>query len=327
LKALVSSRGTMPQHSPNPTRCYFSHQFDSSRWSSVSSRDGDIIVATSPKCGTTWTLRIISVLIHGERLPGPLTAVGPWIDQRFTPTPLEVRAARVAAQPHRRSLKSHLPCDALPYDPKVKYICVGRDGRDVALSVHNHYSGFTDATIGRLNSPPGAFKERFEHAPADVHVLLKDWLTRGNANFPWETQGYPGLSHFRQVQTFWDYRDLSNVYLTHYKDSKSDLAAEVQRIAVFIQVAPTPALIRLVETTGSFEAMKREAAEVSPELGQILEGDAERFFHKGVSEGWKEIISSEELELDDAAVRRTLSPDCARWLETGRAAMTCSRSH
>src|SRR5579863_3035709 len=124
----------MQERDSKPTRHYFSHQFDSSRWSSIPLRDGDIIVATSPKSGTTWTQRIISILIHGEHLPEPLTALCPWIDQRFSPIPLDVLAARVAAQTHRRSLKSHLPFDALPYDPNVKYICVGRDGRDVALS-------------------------------------------------------------------------------------------------------------------------------------------------------------------------------------------------
>ena len=79
----------MPQRDPNPTRRYFSHQFDSSRWSSVPLRTGDIIVATSPKSGTTWTQRIISVLIHGANLPEPFTVLCPWIDQRFTPIPLK----------------------------------------------------------------------------------------------------------------------------------------------------------------------------------------------------------------------------------------------
>src|SRR5271155_5122140 len=142
----------MPQRDPKPTRRYFSHHLDSSRWASVPLRAGDIIVATSPKSGTTWTQRIISVLIHGQHLPEPLFTLCPWIDARFFPISLDVLATRVAAQPYRRSLKSHLPFDALPYDTKVRYICVGRDGRDVALSLHNHYSGFTDQVIEWFNS-------------------------------------------------------------------------------------------------------------------------------------------------------------------------------
>jgi aryl sulfotransferase len=311
----------MPQRDPNPTLSYFSHILDSSRWASVPLRVGDIIVATSPKSGTTWTQRIISVLIHGEHLPEPLFTLCPWIEARFIPIPLEALAAQVAAQPHRRSFKSHLPFDALPYDPKVKYICVGRDGRDVALSVHNHFSGFTDEAIGTLNSPSGTFKERFERAPADVHAFLEGWLRRGNANFPWETEGYPVQSHFRQVQSFWDYRDLPNVYLSHYADLKTDLASEVRHIAEFIEIEPTSDRLRSVEKNCSFETMKHESDQISPDMGKILEGGAERFFYKGVSGRWKDVFTAEELELYEAAVNRTLSPSCARWLEHGRNAM------
>ncbi len=35
----------------------------------------------------------------------------------------------VEAQTHRRSLKTHLPVDALVYSSKAKYIYVARDGR------------------------------------------------------------------------------------------------------------------------------------------------------------------------------------------------------
>jgi len=306
----------------SPTRRYFSHHLDSSRWASVPMRSGDIIVATSPKSGTTWTQRIISVLIHGEHLPEPLFSLCPWIDARFFPIPIDVVAARLAAQSHRRSLKSHLPFDALPYDPEVKYICVGRDGRDVALSLHNHYSGFTDQVIEWLNSPPGTFNERFERAPADFHVFVKDWLTRGNPNYPWETQGYPTVSPFRQVQSFWDYRDLPNVYLTHYTDLKTDFVSEVRRIAEFVEIDPTPDRIRSVEEHCSFETMKRASGQISPDFEKIFEGGAKRFFHKGISGRWKDVFTLEELELYEVAVRRTLSPDCARWLEEGRRAQT-----
>lgn len=215
-----------------------------------------------------------------------------------------------------------MPFDAIPYSSKVKYICVGRDGRDVALSVHNHYSGFTDVAMGWLNSPEGTFEARFERAPSDIHIFMKDWLTRGNANFPWETQGYPGLSNLRQVQSFWEYRDLPNVYMTHYQDLKTDFASEVRRIAEFIDIKPTPDRIQLVEKYCSFEAMKRESAEFKPELRQILEGGAERFFNKGISGRWKDVFTPEELGLYESAVRRTLSADCARWLEEGRSALS-----
>ena len=49
----------------------------------------------------------------------------------------------IEAQEHQRFLKSHLPFDALPYDPAVRYVYVGRDTRDVFMSAFNHYSAYT----------------------------------------------------------------------------------------------------------------------------------------------------------------------------------------
>ena len=311
----------MPERDPKPPRRYFTHFLDSSRWSSIPLRAGDIIVSTSPKSGTTWMQRIVSVLIHGEHLPGALSEISPWIDLRPFPVPIDAIAARLAAQTFRRSMKAHLPFDALPYDREVKYICVGRDGRDVALSAHNHYVGFTDAAIEMPNSPAGLFPNRFERVPADIHAFIKEWLTRGNPQLPWETDGYPAMSHFRQIQSFWDFRDLPNVFMAHYHDLKTDFANEVRRIAKFLETDANDDLISLAERLCSFEAMKRDGDELMPMAVAILDGGAQRFFNKGLSGRWKDVFTADELALYDTAVRRSLAPDCARWLEQGRRAL------
>ena len=74
----------MPERDPNPTRRYFSHMLDSSRWSAIPLRGGDIIVSTSGKTGTTWVQRIVSVLIHGEHLPGALSEIHPGLTRDFS---------------------------------------------------------------------------------------------------------------------------------------------------------------------------------------------------------------------------------------------------
>jgi aryl sulfotransferase len=67
--------------------------------------------------------------------------------------------------------------------------------------------------------------------------------------------------------------------------------------------------------------MKRDGAELMPMAVAILDGGAQRFFNKGVSGRWKNVFTAEELALYDAAVRRSLTSDCARWLERGRRAL------
>ena len=219
-------------------------------------------------------------------------------------------------------MKAHLPFDALPYDREVKYICVGRDGRDVALSAHNHLVGFTDQAIEMANLPPGLFPDRFERVSADIHAYIKELLTRGNPHLPWETERLSAISHFTQIQSFWDFRDLPNVFMTHYDDLKTDFANEIRRIAKFLDLEANDELIRTAERLCSFEAMKRDGAELMPGAVRNFDGGAQRFFNKGVSGRWKDVFTADELKLYDAAVRRRLSPDCARWLEHGRRALT-----
>ena len=126
-------------------------------WDAVVHRPGDIVVSTSAKAGTTWMQRIVSLLIFGTGpLPDFLSRVSPWIDCRYT-EPLDDVVARIDAQEHRRFLKTHLPVDALPFREDVRYIVVGRDTRDVFMSLWNHYRNYTDEMYAATSAgdPPG----------------------------------------------------------------------------------------------------------------------------------------------------------------------------
>ena len=300
------------------SKIYFNYQLDSTLWQLVQLRRDDVIMASAPKVGSTWTLRIIATLIHGEALPAPLAQLSPWVDRRFLAGSPQTMGGALEAQTWQRSMRSHLPFDALPYDPCVRYICVGRDPRDVALSVHNHYGAFTDEAIEALNSPPGTFPVRFERAASDIHVFIRDWLSRGNPNLPWETEGFPSWSLFRQVRSFWDHRDLPNLLFVHYDDLKADLAGEAARIARFIGAKADHDRIATVEQTCNFEAMRQEGDAQNPALAALIRGGAQTFYNKGVSGRWKAVFTVDELALYEAASKRNLTPDAARWLEQGR---------
>ena len=75
----------------------------------------------------------------------------PWVD--FRPVPLEIVLKAIAAQTHRRFLKTHLPRGrAACFRRKAKYLYVVRDGRDVAWSMHNHHLGFTEQIYPMFNN-------------------------------------------------------------------------------------------------------------------------------------------------------------------------------
>ena len=48
---------------PQRTHRYKNMMVDSGRWDSFKPRDGDIIISTPPKAGTTWTQMICALLI------------------------------------------------------------------------------------------------------------------------------------------------------------------------------------------------------------------------------------------------------------------------
>lgn len=116
----------------HPLREYRTWSSDSRYWDGFAPRPDDIIIATAPKCGTTWMQQIVSSLVFQDAEVRALPSVSPWVEARFRFSADQVRDA-IAALPHRRFLKTHLPIDGLPLYDGVKYIFVARDGRDAAL--------------------------------------------------------------------------------------------------------------------------------------------------------------------------------------------------
>src|SRR5215472_10820024 len=103
----------MPTMLQAPTREYRTTVMDSRRWAGFAPRTDDIIVATYPTCGTTWTQRIVDLLTHQSPDKRRFMDASPWIDSIIF-GPVEAMFATIEAQSHRRCVKSHLPLDAFP---------------------------------------------------------------------------------------------------------------------------------------------------------------------------------------------------------------------
>src|ERR1700690_701421 len=101
---------------------YQSPDEDSGRWLGFPFRDGDIVISTRSKTGTTWVQMICALLIFGTpELPAPLAELSPWLDHLIEPR--DAVYARLAAQEgHRRFIKTHTPLDGIPVDPRATYL-------------------------------------------------------------------------------------------------------------------------------------------------------------------------------------------------------------
>jgi hypothetical protein len=72
---------------------YRSWLSDNLRWDALELRAGDIVICAPPKCGTTWTQRLVSLLVFdGPRLPAPLPLVSQWFDLTVQPVEKVVAA-------------------------------------------------------------------------------------------------------------------------------------------------------------------------------------------------------------------------------------------
>ena len=132
---------------------YQSYEEDSARWAGFPFRDGDIVISTRSKSGTTWMQMICALLVfQTPRLPAPLGELSPWLDWQTVPR--EELFARLAAQPHRRIIKSHTPLDGIPADPRATYIVVARHPLDMAVSLYHQGSNIDRARVRRLAGQP-----------------------------------------------------------------------------------------------------------------------------------------------------------------------------
>src|SRR5215470_7515095 len=127
---------------PRKTREMQTPFFDSTKWNDFPFRDDDIVIATFAKTGTTWMQQIVGQMLLGPDPDRCVLEASPWVD--FPALSKDETLAVLEAQTHRRFLKTHLPLDALVFSPKAKYLYIGRDGRDVLWSMHNHFVNMTD---------------------------------------------------------------------------------------------------------------------------------------------------------------------------------------
>jgi aryl sulfotransferase len=291
---------------------------DSRRWDHYRPRRGDVVIATHPKCGTTWMQQIVGLLIFGSPEPRPVTSLAPWIEGRFV-MPIEETVALIEAQTHRRFLKSHLPFDALPAFDEVSYIHVARAGLDVFMSWHNHslrYKrhelldkvGLADETIARPYLRP---KE-------DLREFFHDWL-EGRTDFD--------VSSFHAAEkSFWAARREPNVLLVHYNDLLADLDGEMRRIAAFLNIVTPEAVWPSLVQAARFDAMKRNGETLIPHAKIAWEGGHVGFLHAGSNQRWRDRLSDADIALYHERAKKDLPPALSRWLSAGRLASADPRT-
>jgi aryl sulfotransferase len=299
-----------------PTKVVRDWICDSRHWEGYRPRDGDVVIGTAAKAGTTWTQQIVNLLIFQSPEPRPLGELSPWLDCRFM-APIEAVLPMIEAQTHRRFLKSHLPLDALPLYDEVRYIHVARDGRDACMSFLNHFNSFVhealerfdaiglaDPTIGRpMPRPPATEREFFLY-----------WLADGGD----ERASMMASEFFHIERSYWAQRRRSNLLLVHYNDLKADLAGEMKRIAAFLDIDVAEHLWPSLVEAATFEAMKRDGGMLMAGAERGFKDGHQTFLHSGTNDRWRGHLTDVDLQAYRDAIEAALSPGLIAWLEGGR---------
>ncbi|WP_299033534.1 sulfotransferase domain-containing protein [uncultured Pseudokineococcus sp.] len=289
---------------PPPHR-YRSSDEDGARWGAVPLRPGDVVVSTRSKHGTTWVQAVCLHLLHGPGpLPSPLPVLAPWVDHLVEP--LEELAARLAAQEHRRVLKTHSPLDGVPLVEGVTYVVAARHPLDAAVSLFHQGANLDRAALARLTGAPPA--------PPRARPALEDWLARWVEDDPDPREALdslPGVAHHLR-----DARGRRggphDVVLVHYADLLADLPGQVRRLAEHLGLAASDERVAAVAAATTFAAMRGRADELAPDAGVLL--DRRAFFRGGRSGDGDRVAPSGVRERYAERARDLFPDDLSAWL-------------
>jgi aryl sulfotransferase len=282
-------------------REYRNAVMDNARWTGFAPRPGDIFVCTPSKCGTTWMQTIVANLLWPDgHFPGSIVnGICPWIEAKFMPA--EAMHAMLAAQTHRRAMKSHTPADGIPWFDDAKYITVARDGRDAFMSWCNHVARMKmTALLNEQADKDGV--ARIRTFDGDYAAYFRQWLEENN--------------FFEVVASYWARRGQPNLLFVHYNDLKRDLAGEMRRVADFLGIELAAADWPAVVERWTFERMRQADTQIG-QFDFAFEGGIEGFLFKGTNGRWRDVLGNAELAAYEKKLADTLPPDAVRWVEHG----------
>jgi aryl sulfotransferase len=297
-------------NSDRPLRAEWTIEADSRIWLDFPFREGDVIVASYHKAGTTVTQQIVSQLVFEGKEDLPIWRLSPWLDFRLAPK--AEMLAQLAAQTHRRCIKTHLPADALPLSSLASYVYVARDGRDVLWSFHYHLRNarddFNDLQWRSFDPQGTLLPGGYPPIPESPREFFLEWL---------RADGFPHGSFFTNVGSWWAVRDRPNVLLVHYRNLLADLRGQIVRIARFLGYAPDPAQLDTLVRQCGFDYMKSHAAAYTPMGGGIFKGGAASFFNQGSVGRWRGVLRASDIAEYERVCEARLGRECAHWLATG----------
>ncbi|MCG8423444.1 MAG: sulfotransferase domain-containing protein [Proteobacteria bacterium] len=187
-------------------------------------RPSDVIIATYPKCGTTWMQQIV----HGIRTGGSMnfndiTEVVPWFEIVHFMN-IDINAPQ-EAEP--RAFKTHVGWADAPKG--ARYIVVMRNPKDALLSFYHFLRGW---------------------------IFVPDSISVEQFAFDLYCKGGPFGRYWDHVRSWWEQRDQDNYFFVTFDEMKSDLAGVVRAISGFLHIELDDQTVANVVKQSSFGFMQ-----------------------------------------------------------------------
>ncbi|XP_042886970.1 sulfotransferase 1C4-like [Penaeus japonicus] len=246
-------------------------------------RASDVIVASYPKCGTTWMQEIVYMLTHNLEKTGAANEV---LETRFPYLEYPYPGIKsVAAKPGPRLIKTHLPLTLLPpsfENSNAKLIYITRNPRDTAVS-YFHFMRLLTAC-----SYQGSLSTFFK-------MFLSDTVMYS-----------PFFDH---VLGYWNCRKQSNILFVKYEDLLKEPVNVIKKIAEFLEVEVCDTDVVHIAHSTSFKSMSANASvnyEHWKDLG-FAHKDKGKFLRKGKVGDWQNHMTEGEVAAFEEWEKRHLA--------------------
>lgn len=248
----------------------------------MSARPSDVIVASYPKCGTTWTQEICYLILHGVDLQ---KANSKTLEERipFIEIP-PIGIKGIEKMPDPRLIKTHLPYDDLPLNfrkNKTKVVYIARNPKDTVVSFYHFlkmvgFFGYT-GTIDRF-----------------LDLLIDNKLIYGDM-----------VEHFLG---YWKRRNDGNVLFLTYEGLQKDFKGELRKIAKFLGKPLTEEQVDQVTDHCSFASMSKNPMTNYSQGGATVKGEGSQtsFMRKGKVGDWRNHFSPDMSRKMDDYIEKAL---------------------